>query len=235
MSNSPTGFHPAGSSGEQPGLIGALFDWDGVVIDSSAHHEESWNRLAREEKLFLPEGHFLKGFGMKNEAIIPGILDWTRDPAEIRRLSLRKEELYRIIIKEWGLEPLRGVQTLLDRLSDAGVPCAIGSSTHRLNITTSLEILGLRKYFRAMVTAEDVSHGKPDPEVFLLAAKALGLPALRCVVFEDAPVGIDAALAGGMKAVGVTTTHPKTVLSKAHLVVRRLDELDIDRLEALFA
>jgi beta-phosphoglucomutase family hydrolase len=230
-----TNTSPSGSFGLPPASFGALFDWDGVVIDSSAHHEESWNRLAREEGRFLPEGHFLKGFGMKNEAIIPGILSWTQDLAEIRRLSLRKEELYRVIIKEWGLEPLRGVQTLLDRLEDNGIPCAIGSSTHRLNITTSLELLGLRKYFRALVTAEDVRHGKPDPEVFLLAAQALGLPPRRCVVFEDAPVGIEAALAGGMRAIGVTTTHPKTVLAKAHLVVRRLDELDIDRVEALFA
>jgi beta-phosphoglucomutase-like phosphatase (HAD superfamily) len=85
-----------------------------------------------------------------------------------------------------------------------------------------------------MVTAEDVRHGKPDPEVFLLAAQALRQRPDRCVVFEDAPMGIDAALAGGMKAVGVTTTHSKSVLAKAHLVVRRLDELDIDRLEGLF-
>ena len=86
-------------------MLGAVFDWDGVVIDSSRHHEESWNRLAAEAGRVLPEGHFLKGFGMKNEAIIPGILGWTRDEAEIRRLSLRKEVLYREVIRERGIEP----------------------------------------------------------------------------------------------------------------------------------
>jgi beta-phosphoglucomutase-like phosphatase (HAD superfamily) len=93
----------------------------------------------------------------------------------------------------------------------------------------------LGKYFRTLITAEDVQYGKPNPEVFLLAAQALDLNPLHCVVFEDAPMGIEAALAGGMKAVGITSTHPKSVLAKAHLVIRRLDELDLDKLESLFA
>jgi HAD superfamily hydrolase (TIGR01509 family) len=215
--------------------LGAIFDWDGVVIDSSRHHEESWNRLAREEKRHLPEGHFLKGFGMKNEAIIPAILHWTDDGTEIRRLSLRKEILYREIIREWGIDPLPGVRAFLERLDAAGIPRVIGSSTHRLNITTSLEILGLDRFFAAIVSAEDVTQGKPDPQVFLKAAAKIDRKPEACVVFEDAPMGIDAALAGGMKAIGVPGTHGGAVLSKAHKLVRRLDELSIADLEALFA
>jgi beta-phosphoglucomutase family hydrolase len=213
--------------------FGAIFDWDGVILDSSRHHEESWERLARETGLVLPPGHFLKGFGMKNEAIIPGILGWTRDDAEIRKLSLRKEELYRDILRERNIEPLPGVPEFLLRLEEAGIPCVIGSSTHRLNIETSLDLLGLRRFFRAIVSAEDVRHGKPDPEVFLLAAAALGRPPAECIVFEDAPVGIEAALAGGMRAVGVATTHGGHALARAHAVAGRLDALDIRALEAL--
>jgi HAD superfamily hydrolase (TIGR01509 family) len=214
--------------------LGAIFDWDGVVIDSSRHHEESWNRLAAEEKRALPEGHFLKGFGMKNEAIIPAILDWTHDEAEIRRLSLRKEVLYREIIREWGIDPLPGVRPFLERLEAADIPRVIGSSTHRLNITTSLEILGLSRFFAAIVSAEDVTLGKPDPQVFLLAAGKLNRAPSRCFVLEDAPMGIDAALAGGMKAIGVAGTHGSATLAKAHRIVGRLDELDLPDLEALF-
>jgi beta-phosphoglucomutase-like phosphatase (HAD superfamily) len=98
---------------------GALFDWDGVIIDSRAHHEESWERLGRELGRPLPEGHFLKGFGRKNEFIIPEILGWTSEPEEIRRISLRKEALYREVVAEWGLEALPGVRTWLERLRDA--------------------------------------------------------------------------------------------------------------------
>ena len=76
-------------AGETPATWGAIFDWDGVVIDSSRCHEESWERLAREEKRPLAEGHFHAGFGRKNEIIIPEILGWTRDTEEIERLSLR--------------------------------------------------------------------------------------------------------------------------------------------------
>ena len=213
---------------------GAIFDWDGVVVDSSAHHEESWNRLAKEEGRTLPPGHFIKGFGMKNEAIIPRNLGWTEDPTEINRISLRKEAIYRTIILDWGISPLRGVKLLLDRLEGDGIPCVIGSSTHRLNITTSLEALGWTRYFRSLVTAEDVNLGKPDPQVFLLAAKAMEMRPERCVVFEDAPMGVEAGLAGGMKVVAVTSTHAKTALERAHLVIRRLDELDTHRIEGLF-
>ena len=215
--------------------LGAIFDWDGVIIDSSRHHEESWNRLAREEGRALPAGHFLKGFGMKNEVIIPGILDWTRDPGEIRRLSLRKEVLYREIIGEWGIEPLPGVREFLERLEASAIPCALGSSTQRANIAASLQSFGLDRFFRALITAEDVSHGKPDPEVFLKAAAGIARPPRLCVVFEDAPVGIEAALAGGMRVVGVATTHGREALVRAHATVARLDELDPARLEALVA
>jgi HAD superfamily hydrolase (TIGR01509 family) len=218
-----------------PATWGALFDWDGVIIDSSKHHEVSWERLAREAGRPLPEGHFKKGFGRKNEFIIPEILGWTRDAAEILRLSLRKEELYRTVVADRGLDPLPGVRTWLERLRDAGVPCAIGSSTHRANIDLSLGLIGLAEFFSAIVTAEDVSHGKPDPEVFLTAAARLDRLPERCVVFEDALVGIEAAHAGGMRVVAVATTHPLAQLTAADRAVRRLDELTPSDLAAWFA
>ena len=218
-----------------PATWGALFDWDGVIIDSSSHHEESWERLARETGQPLPEGHFKKGFGRKNEFIIPEILGWTRDAAEIERISLRKEELYRTVVADRGLDPLPGVRTWLERLRDAGVPCAIGSSTHRANIDLSVGLIGLAEFFSAIVTAEDVSRGKPDPEVFLTAAARLDRLPERCVVFEDALVGIEAAHAGGMRVVAVATTHPLVQLTAADRAVRRLDELKPSDLAAWFA
>lgn len=205
---------------------GAIFDWDGVVIDSSRQHEQAWERLSREIGKPLPDGHFKAGFGRKNEYVIPRLLGWTDDPAEVRRLSLRKEELYREVILEGGLEPLPGVRAWLERLAAAGVPCAIGSSTHLANIDVSLDALRLRGFFCAIVSAEDVSHGKPDPEVFLTAARRIGREPARCVVFEDAHVGIEAAHRAGMRVIAVATTYPLAELSKADLAVTRLDELE---------
>ncbi|MFQ3670354.1 MAG: HAD family phosphatase [Verrucomicrobiia bacterium] len=213
----------------------ALFDWDGVIIDSSRHHEESWERLAAERQLPLPADHFKKGFGMKNEWIIPNLLGWTQDPTEIQTLSLRKEALYRDIIIEWGIHALPGVRPWLETLAAAHIPCAIGSSTHRANIDVSLEQLGLARFFTAMVTAEDVSRGKPDPEVFLLAARRLGFPGHRAVVFEDALVGLEAARAAGAKRIAVATTHPAHELTEhADQVVQRLDQLSINQIAGWF-
>lgn len=214
--------------------IGALFDWDGVVIDSSAAHEESWERLSAEENLPLFEGHFKLGFGRKNAYIIPNLLKWSEDPAEIKRLSLRKEALYRDIIAEKGLEALPGVFELLKFLRDQDIPCCVGTSSDRLNIETSFELLGLGEYFVDIVSSEDVSHGKPDPEVFLLAANKVDRRPERCVVFEDALYGIEAGLRGGMKVVAVATTNPIEALDEAHMAVNRLTDLDYGKLLALF-
>lgn len=212
----------------------ALFDWDGVIIDSSRHHEMSWEQLAAEERRPLPRDHFRRSFGMKNEKIIPELLAWTSDAAEIRRLSLRKEELYRAIVREIGIAPLPGVTEWLERLRAAAIPCAIASSTHRLNIDSLLEVLRLYEFFQQIVSAEDVVHGKPHPEVFLLAAHKLGAAPQRCVVFEDAHVGLEAARAAGMKVVGVATTHAADSLQDADRVVHRLDELTVAELTRWF-
>jgi HAD superfamily hydrolase (TIGR01509 family) len=211
-----------------------LFDWDGVIIDSSRQHEESWERLATEEKRTLVSDHFTVGFGKKNEWIIPNLLRWTEDLDEVKRLSLRKEALYRDIVVARGLSALPGVHVFLERLKAAGVPNCIGSSTHRENITTILGVLGFEGLFGGMVTSEDVSHGKPHPDVFLKAAAKTGVSAVRCVVFEDAFAGIEAGRAGGMKVVGVATTHPVEELTgKVDRVVKRLDELTVADLQAL--
>jgi len=214
------------------GKRGAIFDWDGVIINSARHHEVSWERLAQEIDKILPEGHFKRGFGMKNEVIIPEQLQWTADPEEVRKLSLRKEAIYREVVRELGITALPGVEMWLRTLRDEGIPCVIGSSTHRENITTTLEVLGLGDLFLAIVTAEDVKRGKPDPEVFLTAAKKIGVEPAHGVVFEDALVGIAAAKAAGMRVVAVATTEPKEKLAHADVVVDRLDELSVAKLWA---
>jgi len=209
---------------------GAIFDWDGVVINSAAQHEISWDRLAKECGKTLPENHFKRGFGMKNEVIIAEVLHWTAAPVEIRILSLRKEAIYRDVVREQGMTALPGVEPWLRTLRDEGIPCIIASSTHRENITTTLAVLGLEEFFAAIVSGEDVQRGKPDPEVFLAAAQRLGVEPGDAVVFEDALVGIAAAIAAGMRVAAVATTEPKEKLAHADWIVDRLDELSVAQL-----
>jgi beta-phosphoglucomutase family hydrolase len=215
--------------------LGALFDWDGVVIDSSDQHERSWEMLAGEIGKPLPQDHFTRGFGMKNQMIIPDILKWTRNPEEIEWCSLRKEALYREIIAVEGIAPLPGVEALLGMLKEHGVPCAVASSTHRENIETVFDAIGLRNCFEAVITAEDVHHGKPDPEVFLKSAERIHVEPCNCVVFEDAHVGIEAALAAGSRVIAVATTNDLADLGRASLAVESLTEIDWALFSGLFA
>ena len=217
------------------GSWAAIFDWDGVVLDSSRHHEESWERLAREIGKSLPRGHFRRGFGRRNIEIMRDMLGWSRDLEEIDRFSRRKEELYREVVRDWGIEPLPGVCSWLERLAEARIPCGIGSSTEAKNVQLGLEKLGLARFFQNAVTAEHVQRGKPAPDVFLEVARRLGVESSRCVEFEDAPAGVEAGRAAGMKVVGVTTTHPGGHLEGVIREVGRLDELTVPEVEGWFS
>jgi HAD superfamily hydrolase (TIGR01509 family) len=207
--------------------FGVLFDWDGVVIDSSSQHERSWDLLASERGLTLPEGHFKAGFGKKNEVIIPA-MGWGSDPSLIKELADRKEELYRELVAAEGVIVLPGARELLLALKEAGIPRAVGSSTPRGNLDALFAATGLNAFFDAVVCGTDVTHGKPDPEVFLKGAALLGVAPHRCIVIEDAFAGIEAARSGGMKVVGVATTNPLSSLIESgdcDLVVESLEEI----------
>jgi beta-phosphoglucomutase family hydrolase len=212
----------------------AIFDWDGVVIDSSAQHERSWELLSAETGGTLPPGYFKRSFGKKNEIIIGDVLKWSLEAEEIRLLGDRKEELYREIVGKTGITVLPGARELLAALKDAGIARAIGSSTPGKNLDTIFEATGLGEFFGAVVCADDVVHGKPAPEVFLKAASLLGAPPARCVVFEDALFGIEAARRAGMKVVAVATTNPLEVLGHADLAVRSLELISLADLQTLF-
>jgi len=206
----------------------AIFDWDGVIIDSHDQHAESWEMLAAEQGSVLPADFFKQSFGMRNQSIFPMFFTSWVDPgdrARIAQLGDRKEELYRELVRRDGIAPLPGVVALLDSLAAAGIPCSVGSSTPRANIDAIMEVIGLGERFQAITAAEDVTEGKPDPQVFLKAAARVCATPPECVVFEDAHVGIAAGLAAGMKVIAVATTHPIGSLGDAHLAVGSLAEV----------
>jgi beta-phosphoglucomutase family hydrolase len=211
-----------------------IFDWDGIIIDSSEHHIEGWRRLAKEEKLIFPEQLFKQSFGMKNEEIIPNLWKWTDDINEIRRIDKKKEGIYRDIMREKGITSLPGVEELLKELDRKKIPCAIGSSAPMANITTGLDILGFQRYFKAIVSGEDVKLGKPSPQIFLEALKRLNGNPDECVVFEDAKVGVTAGKAAGMKVIAVTNTYPAEELKEADLIVESLENISVKILQEMF-
>jgi beta-phosphoglucomutase-like phosphatase (HAD superfamily) len=119
-------------------------------------------------------------------------------------------------------------------LRTAGIPCAVASSTPRENLDAVMAMTGLGPCFQAMISGSDVTRGKPDPEVFLRAAAALGVPPGNCVVIEDAHVGIDAGLAAGCRVLAVATTHPLESLAAAHRALPDLAGIGVADLERLF-
>ena len=211
---------------------GAIFDMDGVLVDSGEAHYRAWYMLGEEVGVTFERKLFDETFGMTNFAIIPKWLGPRAAEVDIAAMSVHKEDLYRQVARS-VLKPLDGVPELLDSLAAAGFRMAVGSSGPRANVEMVLEILGAKDRFAATATLEEVKHGKPDPEVFLVAARKLGLPPSRCVVIEDAPQGVEAGLAAGAKVVAVTSTRKPDALRGAHLIVHSLREVDARKLQVL--
>jgi len=207
-----------------------IFDWDGVVVNSERMHVLAWHEVAATERRPRPDIPNLGCCGLKSEAVIRDLLRWTDDPDEVRRLDLYKEETFRRMVARQGIDSQPGVVAFVRALKAARVPCAVGSSAPRPNIVCGAEALGIRDVFPVIVSAEDVHRGKPAPDIFLLAAKRLGVPPGRCLVFEDAPAGVAAAKPAGMRAVGVLTTHPAEPMRGADRLIRNFEGLQIDEL-----
>jgi len=176
---------------------------DGTLVDSRALHWRSWQEALAAVGVAVTEAQFLATFGQRNDAILKGWLGARATPDLVRRVGDAKEESYRRLVAELGLSPLTGAAEWVERLHAAGWRQAIASSAPRLNVEVVLRVIGLESRFAALVAAEDVRHGKPDPEVFVTAASRLGVPPVRCIVVEDAAHGIEAARRAGMRGVGV--------------------------------
>lgn len=179
-----------------------LWDLDGTLVDSEEFHWQAWRETMSGEGVSLTHEQFLETFGWRNDSIIPRWLPHAgQDLAH--RIGEEKEARYRALVRERGLSPLPGAAEWVRRLASEGWLQAIASSAPRLNVDVVSEALGLAHYFAALVSAEDVARGKPDPEVFLTAASRLGVPAARCVVVEDAAAGTEAARRAGMRSIGI--------------------------------
>ena len=208
-----------------------LWDMDGTLIDSEEFHWKSWQLTLQDEGIPITREQFLSTFGQRNDSIISLWLGSKATPERAARISESKETMYRHLVRRDGISPLPGVADWVRRLHGQGWRQAIASAAPRANIETVLEALSATHIFDAVVSAEDVHRGKPDPEVYLLAAARVGVAPVRCVVVEDAAAGIDAARAAGMRSIGVGKNSKR--LAGADFVVRSLDLLNSDAFNTL--
>ena len=181
-----------------------LWDLDGTLVDSEAFHWQSWRDTLAAEGLSVSYQQFLASFGKKNDPIMREWLGDGYSPERAVRLAETKEADYRRLVEAYGLRPLPWAREWLSNLQTAGWKQAIVTSAPAANAEVMLRALEITSLFDTIVTAEDVSHGKPDPEVFLTAASRLGIPPARCIVVEDAMAGIEGARRAGMKSVGIS-------------------------------
>jgi HAD superfamily hydrolase (TIGR01509 family) len=206
-----------------------LWDLDGTLIDSEQYHWLAWRDTMAAEGVPLTHPQFLKTFGLRNDAIIPQWIPGATNE-QIDRIANAKEQLYRRLVREGGLAPLPGAAEWTGRLARDGWRQAIASSAPRENIDAVLAVIGLGSVFQAVVSAEDVTLGKPDPQVFLTAASRLGSTPARSIVVEDAAAGVEAARRAGMPSIGVSRNGPPL---PADFAVRSLADLPPDAFSRL--
>jgi beta-phosphoglucomutase len=206
-----------------------IWDVDGTLVDTAELHYRAWERMTREKNLPFSRADFNATFGWRNPEIIRKLFDPHATDELTAELGERKEEYYRAAAREHGISLLPGAGPLLEGLHARGVAQAVGSSAPRANVELILQLTHTRPFFDALVSMEDTQRGKPDPQVFQAAADKLGVPYGRCLVLEDAVVGVQAARRGGMKCVAVRFIghHPEKTLREAgaNRVVESLEEL----------
>lgn len=209
-----------------------LFDLDGVIVDTAVYHFKAWRRLANELGFDFTEHQNEQLKGISRMESLERILSWgnvSLSPEEKETWAARKNEWYLAYVRQMTpAEVLPGVKDFLTTLHKNGIKIALGSASK--NAQLILERIEMASYFDAVIDGTHTTRSKPDPEVFLLGAQALGFSPSDCIVFEDAVAGIEAAHRGGMKAVGIGSPE---VLTEANLVVPGFTQLTLDQLFAL--
>lgn len=183
-----------------------LFDMNGTIIDDMRYHVSAWQGIVNELGANISMEQMKEECYGKNAELLERIFPGRFDESEKERLGIEKEKKYREYFRPY-LKLLPGLGNFLNWAWDRKIIMGIGSSAIIPNIDFVLDGLGIRNFFSAIVSADDVVHSKPDPETFLKCAELLKANPCDCIVFEDSPKGVETALNAGMKAVVLTTMH----------------------------
>ncbi|MGA9350254.1 MAG: beta-phosphoglucomutase family hydrolase [Anaerolineae bacterium] len=205
-----------------------IFDMDGVMVYTALQHFAAWRQVFAEMGRELSEEEFRATFGWRNQEVLQHMLGDRVSEVQVEELGRRKEEYYRALLRG-GVEATPGFMRLLTALRDNGFKIAVGTSAPRQNVGLILDVLSIREQLDAVVTGEDVDRGKPDPKTFLLAAQRCNVEPRRCLVFEDAAAGIQAAKAAGMRCIGVGRMD----MAQADLTVDSLTKVTIQVIRSL--
>ncbi len=213
--------------------VAFLFDNDGVLIDSSELHWQSWVLLMEEEpELKMTHDQFKEGFGKRNDLILQELFPHISKEKH-QTWAVRKEELFRKCARG-NISLLPGMETFLKAVVEAQIPHIIASSTPKENLELFISSTVLRDYFENYLSAEQVALGKPAPDIFVAAAAHIGFDPADCIVVEDAPAGIASGKAAGAFVVALETTHCKELLSDYDLIYPTPAELNLQEILQAF-
>lgn len=216
---------------------GVLFDMDGVLVDNLEIHKQAFGIFFERYGVRKSVEELSRVFGMGNDDIMRSVMPYdVVESVGVRELGAEKETIYRELYAP-EIKPVAGLVELLKACEVAGVKCAVGSSGCTANVDFVLDKCGIRRYFSATVAGDKVSKCKPDPEIYLTAAAAIGVDASQCVVFEDAEAGIEAGKRAGMKVIALSTTFSADFLrnTPADMIIGDFTQIDLNRIDALFS
>jgi beta-phosphoglucomutase len=209
-----------------------IFDMDGVIVDTNPFHKKAIHQFCEKYGFQLTENELLnKVYGRTNRDWISNLFG-TLTSEKLEEYAGEKEHLFREIYAPY-IHPVKGLLPFLDMLDKHRIPRAIATSAPRVNVDFVLARTGIGSYFTTILDERMVSRGKPDPEIYIKTAQALGLPNERCIVIEDSLSGVEAGQQSGSKVIGVTTTHTREELDHTNLVIDDFEQLTVEQLEEL--
>ena len=209
-----------------------LFDMDGVIVDSNPYHKVALREFCKQHGHDLTEEDLrTRIYGRTNRGWITSLFG--EIPEELlKQYGDEKEALYRKLYEN-DIAPVTGIREFLDSLNRHRIARGIGTSAPRANVDFTLSRTGLTPYFEVILDESFVSKGKPDPEIYLKTAAALGYAPKDCIVIEDSLAGVESGLSAGSQVVAITTTHTRAELEHAHLVIDDFTQLTPDLLQQL--
>jgi len=212
-----------------------IFDMDGTIVDNMAFHTQSWvTFFERRGRAIDADEFFRTTAGRQGKEIIRSHMGEDLGDDEVAVLNHEKEAVYRELYAP-HLKSVDGFEDLIADARSQGIALAVGTAAPPANVEFTLDGLDLRRHFETVVGATDVARGKPHPDVFLEAAKRCGAEPANCIVFEDAPLGVEAARRAGMRVVVITTTLPREAFAEFDNVIAIVDDFSSLAVETLFA
>ena len=196
-----------------------IFDLDGTLLDNNSFHRKTWEAYLKNMGKQISEEEFNTHLnGRTNKDAVEYIYGRKMSKEESTKYTLEKEALYREIYLPF-IKPISGLIEFLDYLHKKNIPMAIATSGIQPNIDFMFEHVPIKKYFKTIVNSLHIKKGEPDPEIYIKAASLLGVDPKKCLVFEDAVVGIKSAKAAGMKVIALSTTQSKKELADENLII----------------